>query len=203
MPISAEGSLPFRFLQVHFSNELAGDEAVRGTCRCAGLQPRSARPRRAEPCSPRQRERERGAHNLPLNSHLALRFTSVVLPLGVGALLFQVTSDLQAQANVSPHQKEPHRSKSSKGSVQPIGKVWFRQVKFGSGKKQNRAKPRSAKCRSLNPRQKPRAVSRHRNPSLPCPLQGFGVVLQPSALLGVSRAGRAGHTLHAYLCEQK
>lgn len=64
MPISAEGSLAFRFLQVHFSNELRGDEAVRGTCRCVGLQPRSARPRRAEPCSPRRKERERGAHKL-------------------------------------------------------------------------------------------------------------------------------------------
>lgn len=101
MPISAEGSLAFRFLQVHFSNELRGDEAVRGTCKCVGLQPRSARPRRAEPCSPRRKEQERGAHNLPLNSHLALRLTSVVLPLGVSALLFQVTSDLQEQASTS------------------------------------------------------------------------------------------------------
>lgn len=145
-----------------------------------------------------------GVHtNLPLNSHLALRLTSVVLPLGVNALLFQVTSDLQEQATVCPHQKEPHRSKSSKGSVQPIGKVWFHQVKFGSGKNQSRAKLKSAKCRAPTPRQKPRAVSGHRSSSLPCPLQGFGVVLQPSALLGVSRAGRTGHTLHAYLCEQE
>lgn len=63
-------------------------EAVPGVCTCGWVKPRTARPRRSDPFSPRLKRAPAVSTQLRSEYRLALKFTSVALPLGVRAMFF-------------------------------------------------------------------------------------------------------------------